>query len=64
MLLAEDGKIKNGTVHNMTVNAVNIFTIYLATTTLQQGDYGTFVIFINNTFGETSIYVNVIPQSK
>lgn len=64
VLLDEDGKIKNGIVHKMTVNAMNIFTIQLTKTTLEQDDYGTFVIFINNTFGETSIYVNLIPQSK
>ncbi|XP_022287174.2 nephrin-like [Crassostrea virginica] len=62
LLLVEDGKIKNGIVHNMTVNAVNIFTIHLTKTTLEQDEYGIFVIFINNTFGTTSIYVNVIPQ--
>lgn len=64
VLLAEDGKINNHIEHSMTENAVNNFTLQLTKTTVQHNDYGTFVIYINNTFGTTSIFVNVIPQSK
>lgn len=64
VLLSEDGKRKNDILYNMTENAVNNFTIHFTKTTVEQDDYGTFVVYINNTFGKTSIYVKVIPQSK
>ena len=64
VLLAENGSVNYEIVHSMRANAVNMFTIHFSKTTVKQADYGTFVIYINNTFGTTSIYVNVIPQSK
>ncbi|XP_078319162.1 cell adhesion molecule Dscam1-like [Crassostrea virginica] len=64
VLLAENGSVNYEIVHKMIVNTVNKFTIHFSKTTVKQSDYGTFLIYFNNTFGTTSIYVNVIPQRK
>ena len=54
----------NGIFVKMTVNAINNFTVHLNKTTVEEADYGTYHLTISNTFGEASIYINVIPQSK
>ena len=64
VLLAENGSVNYEMVHSMSAIAVNKFTIHFSKTTVKLADFGTFVIYISNTFGTTSIYVNVIPQSK
>lgn len=63
VLMTDDGTISNGIEHNMTVNAVNNYTIYITKTSVKPGEYGKFVIYVNNAFGETSISVNLVPQS-
>lgn len=60
-------KNENGTTNikmkdTFTRNAVNNFTIFFNQTTVDQNDYGTYNLTINNTFGETIVIVNVIPQ--
>ena len=50
--------------NSMTVNAINNFTVHLNKTTVKQDDYGTYHLNITNSFGGSSIYVNVVPQSK
>ena len=62
--MTDDGTLSNGTEHNMTVNAVNDFTLFITKTNVKQGGYGKFVIYVHNAFGETSISVNLILQSK
>nr|XP_022323492.1 hemicentin-1-like isoform X3 [Crassostrea virginica] len=49
---------------SVTVNAVNNFTVYLNKTTVKQADYGTYHLNITNSFGASTIYVNVVPQRK
>nr|XP_022286587.1 hemicentin-1-like isoform X2 [Crassostrea virginica] len=63
-LLFENGLQPNGFRYSMTRNTVNNFTLYFYKTTVQQTDYGTYNLHINNTFGETTVYVNVLPQRK
>ena len=64
VLLAEDGIISHGIEHHMTVNSMNNFTIRMNKTDVNQHDYGTYHLYINNTFGETIVQIFVIPQSK
>ena len=54
----------NGIWDSMTENAVNNFTVYLNKTTVKQTDYGTYRLTITNSFGGSTVYVNVVPQSK
>lgn len=60
---------ENGTTnikmqYTLTRNAVNNFTINFNQTVVGQNDYGSYYLRIFNTFGETIVIVNVIPQSK
>lgn len=62
-------KNENGTsnikmMNTFTRNAVNNFTIHYYQTIVDNNDYGSYNLTINNTFGETIVIVNVIPQSK
>lgn len=64
-----DLKNENGTTNikmkvTFTRNAINNFTIHFNQTNVVQNDYGSYYLSINNTFGETMVMVNVIPQSK
>lgn len=45
-------------------NSVNNFTINFNQTTVKQADYGTYYLRVSNLFGETTVVVNVQPQSK
>ena len=64
VVLFEKSTNNNGIWDSMTVNAVNNFTVHLNKTTVKQADYGTYHLKINNSFGGSTIYVNVVPQSK
>lgn len=62
-------KNENGTINikmkdTFTRNAVNNFTIHFNQTIVDHDDYGSYSLTIYNTFGETNVIVNVIPQSK
>ena len=54
----------NEIVDNITVNALNNFTVHFNKSIQEPADYGTYHLHINNTFGETTIFINVVPVSK
>ena len=60
----ENNTNTNGIVDSMTVNAINNFTFHLNKSNVEQADYGTYHLRITNTFGESNIDINLIPQSK
>ena len=64
VVLFENSTSNNGIWNSMTVNAVNNFTVHLNKTTVKQTDYGTYHLTITNSFGGSTIYINVVPQSK
>nr|XP_022323486.1 hemicentin-2-like isoform X4 [Crassostrea virginica] len=61
-ILFENRTNNPGIVDSLTENGVNNFTVRFNKSTVGQSDYGTYRLYINNTFGGTTIYVNVIPQ--
>ena len=63
-LLYENGTKTRDILDRIVVNAINNFTIHFEKTVVEQADYGFYRLYINNTFGETIVYVTVIPQSK
>nr|XP_022289527.1 nephrin-like isoform X2 [Crassostrea virginica] len=63
-LLFENGLQPNGIKDSMTMNTVNNFTLYFYKTAVKQTDYGTYNLHINNTFGETTVFINVLMQRK
>ncbi|XP_078334163.1 neural cell adhesion molecule 1-like isoform X2 [Crassostrea virginica] len=63
-LLFENGLQPNGIRDSMTRNTVNNFSLHFYKTTVQQTDYGTYNLFIKNTLGEATVYINVLPQRK
>lgn len=56
--------MSNGIEHSLTVNAVNKFTVHLNKIIVKRTYYGMYHLHINNTFGETIIYVSLIPKSE
>uniref|UniRef100_A0A8W8LDI6 Fibronectin type-III domain-containing protein n=1 Tax=Magallana gigas TaxID=29159 RepID=A0A8W8LDI6_MAGGI len=48
----------------LTRNAVNDFTISYNQTVVEQGDFGTYHLCVSNAFGEITVFLNVIPQTK
>lgn len=48
----------------LTVNAVNNFTICFNQTNIQQDDFGTYQLLLNNSFGNETVFVNILPQRK
>lgn len=59
----------NGTKNNQMMgsiirNAINKFTYHFNQTVVNQDDYGTYHLVIQNDFGAEIIFVNVLPQSK
>ena len=63
-LMFGNGMKLNGIGDSMAVNSVNNFTLYFYKTTVNQIKYGTYYLHINNSFGETTVNVNVLPQSE
>lgn len=45
-------------------NAVNIFTICISQAVVNQSDFGVYHLKVRNLYGELTMIVNVIPQSK
>lgn len=45
-------------------NAVNNFTIHISQAVVNQSDFGIYYLKVWNLFGELTVIVNVIPQSK
>nr|XP_022323489.1 hemicentin-1-like isoform X2 [Crassostrea virginica] len=64
VLLFGNSTNNNGVWYRITVNAVNNFTVYLNKTTVKQADYGTYYLNITNSFGGSTIYVNVVRQRE
>lgn len=59
----------NGTKNTRMVDsisriAVNNFTIHFKQTVVEQDDYGIYHLLVSNTFGESIVILNVLPQSK
>ena len=61
-LLYENGTKNRDILDSIEVNAINNFTFHFNKTINEQGDFGFYRLFINNTFGEKVIHVAVIPQ--
>lgn len=49
---------------SFTRNAVNNFTIHFNQTVVRQSDYGNYHLRVKNVYGEATVFVNVLPQSK
>lgn len=60
----ENGSKNNQMMDSVITNAVYNYTILYNQTVVNQDDYGTFYLRVNNSYGETTVYVNVIAQSK
>lgn len=45
-------------------NSVNNFTLFFNQTIVNQEDYGTYYLIISNSYGETNVSVNILPQRK
>lgn len=60
----DNGTINNQMTNRFTRNAINSFTIHFNQTVVKEGDYGIYRLIVSNFFGETTIYVNILPQSK
>nr|XP_022289615.1 B-cell receptor CD22-like isoform X2 [Crassostrea virginica] len=63
-LLYENGTRTHDILDGIVVNAINNFTIHFEKTDVELADYGFYRLYINNTFGETIVYVTVIAQRK
>lgn len=60
---------ENGTrniemMNNITRNAVNNFTVYFRQPNVDQRSFGLYYLILRNLFGESTVIVNVIEQSK
>lgn len=60
----ENGTKNSQMTGSITSNSVNNFTIQFNQTAVEQSDYGTYRLRVNNSFGYTTLFLNVIPQSK
>lgn len=60
----ENGTKNTEMMGSVTTNAVYNYTIRYNQTIVNQDDYGTFHLRVHNLYGETTVYVNVIAQSK
>lgn len=49
---------------SITRNAINNFTIHFNQTIVEQSDYGSYYLKLSNSFGTTTVFINVLPQSK
>ncbi|XP_078323846.1 neural cell adhesion molecule 1-like isoform X4 [Crassostrea virginica] len=64
VVLFENSTNNNGIWDSMTVNTINNFTVHLNKTTVNQADYGIYLLNITNSFGVSTIHVYVVPQRK
>lgn len=60
----ENGTMNNKMKSNLIRNFVNNFTVQFIQTDVRQTDYGTYHLQLNNSYGGTTVFVTVIPQSK
>lgn len=49
---------------SITMNAVNNFTINFNQTNVDQRDFGVYYLTVSNAYGNATVIVNVLPQSK
>lgn len=60
---------ENGTkniqmMDRITKNSLNNFTIHYNQTVVRKSDYGFYHLILSNEYGKSTVYVNIIPQSK
>lgn len=60
----KNGKRNNQIMNNITRNAVNNFTVYFRQPVVNQRSFGLYYLILRNLFGESTVIVNVIEQSK
>lgn len=60
----ENGKTNHHMICSIIRNAVNNYTFHFNQTVVHQNDYGVFNLRVNNSFGETTVIVNVLPLSE
>lgn len=63
-LVYENGTRNNQMLNNITRNAVNNFTVYYRQVVVDQSSFGLYYLTMRNLFGESTVTVNVIEQSK
>ncbi|XP_056011993.1 titin-like isoform X2 [Ostrea edulis] len=63
-LYYENKTVSEKMTSRLSRNAVNNFTITYNKTSVQQNDYGVYLLEITNSFGISDIYINIIPQRK
>lgn len=63
-LLFENRTEINGLEDRLAMNAANHFTLYIYKTTIDQIDYGTYYLHINNTFGEAIVDVYILQPGE
>lgn len=63
-LVYENGRRNNQMMNNITQNAVNKFTVYFMQSVVDQNIFGLYYLTMRNLFGESTVSVNVIEQSK
>lgn len=60
----ENGTINNQMTNSIKWNGINNFTIHLSQAVVNQSNLGVYHLIITNTFGNITIFVNVISQSE
>lgn len=60
----ENGTETDRMMKSINRNAVNNFTIHISQAVVNQSDFGVYYLKVWNSFGELTVIVNVIPQSK
>lgn len=60
----ENGTRNNQMMNNITRNAVNNFTVYFRQVVVDQNSFGLYYLRTSNAFGESTVFVNLIDQSK
>lgn len=60
----ENGIESDQMMKSINRNAVNNFTIHISQAVVNQSDFGIYYLKVWNLFGELTVIVNVIPQSK
>lgn len=60
----ENGTESDQMMKSISRNAVNNFTIRISQAVVNQSDFGVYHLKVWNLFGEITMIVNVIPQSK
>lgn len=60
----ENGTETDQMMKSINRNAVNNFTIHISQAVANQSDFGVYYLKVWNSFGELTVIVNVIPQSK